>query len=174
MNDHTNLPGDNAAEREKLWAMIKDIRFAMFTTRHHNGHLHSRPMTTQNSAVEEDSSLWFFMARSGEPVADLITDPVVNVVYADPGEDSYVSVSGIAAVIEDPAKKRQLWSKLNEAWFPGGPTDPNLALVQVRIVHANYWDVKESQIVQLFKMAKAAITGTPPTGMGEQGEIRMG
>lgn len=173
MNEQTTSAGDDAAERENLWALIKDIRFAMFTTRHHNGHLHSRPMTTQNSAVEEDSSLWFFMARNGEPVADLITDPVVNVVYADPGEDSYVSVSGIAAVIEDPAKKRQLWSKLNEAWFPGGPTDPNLALVQVRIVHANYWDVKESQIVQLFKMAKAAITGTTPTGMGEHGEIRM-
>jgi general stress protein 26 len=173
MTDEINTAGDNAAERDKLWALIKGIRFAMFTTRHQNGHLHSRPMTTQNSAVEEDSSLWFFMSRKGEPVADLTTDPVVNVVYADPGEDSYVSVSGIAAVIEDAAKKRQLWSKLNEAWFPGGPTDPDLALVQVKIVHANYWDVKESQIVQLFKMAKAAITGTPPTGMGEHGEIRM-
>lgn len=173
MNDEINTAGDNAAEREKLWALIKDIRFAMFTTRHHNGHLHSRPMTTQNSALEEDSSLWFFMSRTGEPVADLVTDPIVNVVYADPGEDSYVSVSGIAAVIEDGARKRHLWGKLNEAWFPGGPTDPDLALVQVRIVHANYWDVKESQIVQLFKMAKAAITGTPPTGMGEHGEIRM-
>lgn len=173
MNNDTSMPSDNAAEREKLWALVKDIRFAMFTTRHQNGHLHSRPMTTQNSALEEDSSLWFFMSRGGEPVADLTTDPVVNVVYADPGEDSYVSVSGIAAVIEDDAKKRQLWGKLNQAWFPGGPTDADLALVQVRIVHANYWDVKESQIVQLFKMAKAAITGTPPTGMGEHGEIRM-
>ena len=173
MNDKASSPGENGAERERLWALIKNIRFAMFTTRHQNGHLHSRPMTTQNSAVEEDSSLWFFMSRKGEPVADLVTDPVVNVVYANPGEDSYVSVSGIAAVIEDGAKKRQLWSKLNEGWFPGGPTDPDLALVQVRIVHANYWDVKESQIVQLFKMAKAAITGTPPTGMGVHGEIRM-
>jgi general stress protein 26 len=173
MNDKSTRPTDNAAERERLWALIKDIRFAMFTTRHHNGHLHSRPMTTQNSAVEEDSSLWFFMSHSGEPVADLVTDPVVNVVYADPGADSYVSVSGIAAVIEDAAKKRQLWSKLTEAWFPGGPTDPDLALVQVRIEHANYWDVKESKIVQLFKMATAAVTGKPPTGMGEHGEIRM-
>ncbi len=173
MNDETRQPGDDAADREKLWALIKGIRFAMFTTRHHNGHLHSRPMTTQNSAVEEDSSLWFFMSRKGEPVADVVTDPVVNVVYADPGEDSYVSVSGIAAVIEDVAKKRLLWSKLNEAWFPGGPTDPDLALVQVKIVHANFWDVKESQIVQLFKIAKAAITGAPLKDMGEHGEIRM-
>ncbi len=173
MDDATNTTSDDVAAREQLWSLIKNIRFAMFTTRHQNGHLHSRPMTTQNSTLEEDSSLWFFMSRSGEPVADLVTDPVVNVVYADPGADSYVSVSGIAAVIEDAAKKRKFWGKLTEAWFPGGPTDPDLALVQVRIVHANYWDVKESKIVQLFEMARAAISGKPTSGLGEHGEIRM-
>ena len=49
----------------------------------------------------------------------------------------------------------------------------DLALVRVAITHANYWDVKESKIVQLYKMAKAAVTGTPPVDMGEQAEIRM-
>jgi len=43
------------ATRDKLWTMIKDIRFAMFTTRHTNGHLHARPMTTQNEALEADA-----------------------------------------------------------------------------------------------------------------------
>lgn len=173
MNEQVNPQDDNAEGRAHLWDLIKDIRFSMFTTRHQNGHLHSRPMTTQNSRVDEDSSLWFFMSRRGEPLADLIADPVVNVVYADPGADSYVSISGLAAVIEDGAKKRQLWSKMAEAWFPGGHTDADLALVQVRIVHANYWDVEESKIVQLFQMAKAVITGKPPTNLGEHGEIRM-
>ncbi|KNZ33073.1 MAG: general stress protein [Methylibium sp. NZG] len=149
------------------------MRFAMFTTRHESGHLRSRPMTTQNSKVDEDTSLWFFMSRAGEPVADLTADPLVNVVYADPGEDSYVSVSGTAAVVEDLSKKQQLWSKLSEAWFPGGVTDPDLALVQVKIDHAAYWDVDESQLVQLFKMAKSVVTGKPPT-MGKHGEIHMG
>ncbi len=159
--------------RALLWDLIKDTRFAMFTTRHGNGHLHSRPMTTQNSKVDEDDSLWFFMSRAGEPVADIASEPVVNVAYANPSKDSYVSVSGRACVVDDTPKKKQLWSKLNEAWFPAGPTDPDLALVQVRITHANYWDVKESKIVQLWEMAKAAATGKPPTDMGEHGEVRM-
>jgi general stress protein 26 len=98
---------------------------------------------------------------------------VVNVVYANPSEDSYVSVSGTAAMIQDQAKKDQLWNKLAEGWFPGGSTDPDLALVQVQIVHANYWDVKESKIVQLYTMAKAAVTGKPPTELGEHGVVRM-
>jgi len=80
--------------RDKLWKMIEDIRFAMLTTRHGNGHLHARPMTTQNQGLGGDDSLWFFMSRNGDPVDDLRVDPIVGVVYADPGSDTYVSVAG--------------------------------------------------------------------------------
>jgi len=164
---------DESSSRTRLWDLIHDIRFAMFTTRHGNGHLHSRPVTTQNSKLDEDANLWFFMSRSGEPVADVIGDSTVNVVYADPNKDRYVSVSGTASLVESMAKKQQLWSKLAEAYFPAGVNDPDLALVQVKIIHASYWDVKESKLVQLFHMAKAAVTGKPPTGLGEHAEIRM-
>jgi general stress protein 26 len=164
---------DTRNERELLWKLIRNIKFAMFTTRDGNGHLHSRPMTTQNQGIEADEGLWFFMSKSGDPVKELKADPIVNLVYADPSEDTYVSVSGTAAMLEDGAKKKQLWNKLAEAWFPGGPTDPDLALVQVQIVQASYWDVKESKLVQLYEMAKAAVTGKPPVDLGEHGEVRM-
>lgn len=165
---------DETHARKRLWELIKDIRFSMFTVRHSNGHLHSRPMTTQNTSVDEDSSLWFFMSRRSEPVADLASESQVNIAYADVGSDSYVSVSGNAAVVNDLAKKQQLWSKMAQAWFPGGAEDPDLALVQVKITHADYWDVKENKVVQLLKMAQAAVTGKPMKTMGEHAEVRMG
>ena len=169
MTTHT----PTTAGRDKLWDMIKSIKFGMFTTRHPgNGHLHSRPMTTQNKELGADDSLWYFMSRSSDPVEDLASEPTVNVAFADPGADTWVSVSGEASVVEDRAKAEQLWSKMNEAWFKGGPQDPDLALVQVRIVHANYWDVRESKIVQLWEMAKAAVSGTTPD-LGEHGEVRL-
>ena len=164
---------DHTADRDHLWDLIKDIKFAMFTTRHENGHLHARPMTTQNKELGGDDSLWFFMSRKSDPVDDLRSEPMVNAVYADPSSDTYVSVSGTASVSDDMAKKRELWNKITEAWFPGGPTDPDLALVQVKIVHANYWDVKDSKLVQLYAMAKAVVSGKPPTNLGEHGEVRM-
>ncbi len=165
---------DSNSERDHLWKMIKDIKFAMFTTRHgSNGHLHARPMTTQNKALDEDASLWFFMSKKNGPIDDVTADGTVAVVYANPSSDTYVSVSGNAVVVEDMAKKKELWGKMNEAWFPAGAGDPDLALVQVKIVHANYWDVKESKIVQLLTMAKAAVTGKPPVNLGEHGEVRM-
>ncbi|CAN7584149.1 pyridoxamine 5'-phosphate oxidase family protein [Rhizobacter sp. LjRoot28] len=160
-------------DRDTLWELIEDIKFAMFTTRHANGHLHSRPMTTQNSKLDEQTSLWFFVGRDNELVEDIATDPQVNVAYGDPGSDTWVSVSGEARLVEDRAKKEALWSKMTEAWFPGGIDDPNLGLLEVQITHAHYWDVKDSKLVQLIKMATSAVTGNPPKHMGETGEVRM-
>lgn len=174
MSNHTEHLTNTPGTRAHLWDIIKDIRFAMFTTRHGNGHLHSRPMTTQNRNIDEDASLWFFMSRLNGPVDDLTHDPVVNVAYADPGKDSYVSVSGKATVVDDSSMKQKLWSKMNDAWFPDGPTDPDVALVEVRISHAEYWDVKQSKFVQLLKMAAAAATGDRPELAGEKGSVRMG
>jgi general stress protein 26 len=159
-----------AQGQDKLAELIKDIKFAMFTTHKQQGHLHSRPMTTQNKRIEDDS-LWFFMSRSGDPVAEFQGDDQVNLAYANPSSDTYVSVSGVAQVVDDHAKKQALWNKAAEAWFKGGVDDPDLALVRVRIEHADYWDVKESKIVQLYKMAEASVTGKPPK-MGEHGHIR--
>jgi len=159
--------------RAKLWNMIKDIRFAMFTTHHANGHLHARPMTTQNQALDEDDALYFFMSRRQGPAEDLDFDAQVNIVYADPGQDTYVSVSGTAQMVDDAQLKRRLWSKLNEAWFPQGPDDTDVALVRVRISHADYWDVKANKLVQLYEMAKAAVTGNRPPDMGDRGTVRM-
>ncbi len=52
----TNHPPPQEA-RETLWKLIKDIRFSMFTVRHTNGHLHSRPMTTQNAGLDDRRQL---------------------------------------------------------------------------------------------------------------------
>jgi general stress protein 26 len=165
---------DNESEsRTRLWDLIRDIHFAMLTTRHRNGQLQARPVTTQNSRLDEDASLWFFMSRHGEPVADLLADPIVSVVYADPGEDSYVSVSGTASMVDDSAKKQRLWSRHAQTWFPGGPNDPDLALVRVRIEHAEYWDMKASRLERLLHLAKSVISRKRPARLGEHGAVRM-
>ena len=84
MNQADNNLPTPAEARAKLWDMIKDIRFAMFTTRHSNGHLHARPMTTQNKNIDEDSRLWFFMSRADGTVDAFAHAASVNVVCGDP------------------------------------------------------------------------------------------
>jgi general stress protein 26 len=158
-------------DRRKFWDLIKDIRFAMFAAYSSDGHLHSRPMTTQNRQDDRDDTLWFFMATNSEPVLDLSRNDVVNVAYADPGSDSYVSVAGRAHIVDDIGRKEALWNTATQAWFPGGPRDPDVTLVAVTIEHVEYWKVESNHMVQLFKLARAAASGTRPQ-MGEHGEMR--
>jgi general stress protein 26 len=155
----------------KLWELIKDIKYGMFTAHHGNGHLHSRPMTTLDRD-EQAGVLWFFMSRDSEPVLDIEQLSEVNLSYSDPGRDAYVSVSGTARVVDDAARKKELWSPMTQAWFPGGMNDPDLAVVAVTINHAEYWDVKTNKATKIYEMAKAAMTGTPPS-IGERAQVRM-
>ena len=158
---------------ETLWKLIKDIRFGMFTHRNAGGMLHAHPLTTQNKAVDDGAQLYFFVPRDGELAQRIGQDPAVNISYADPGADSYVSVSGEARIEENQAKKDELFSPMAKAWFPQGAGDPNLALLAVQVRHAEYWDVEESKMVQLYKMAKAAVTGEPPRNLGEHKELKL-
>ena len=161
-----------SADQKTLWSLIKDIKFGMLTHCHANGTLHSHPLTTQNKSLDEGSALYFFVSRKSELVQRLQQDGNVNVSYADIGKDSYVSLSGNAAIVEDQAKKENLWSVMAKAWFPGGVTDPDLALLEVKLTHTEYWDVKESKMTQLAKMATAAVTGEPPH-MGDHKKMNL-
>lgn len=169
---HANTSRHASADHETLWALIKDIKFGMLTHRHASGMMHSAPLTTQNKSLDEDSVLCFFISRKSEMALHLLTDANVNVSYAHPGKDSYVSVSGRAVIVEDQVKKEELWSPMAKAWFPDGVTDPDLALLEVSIRHAEYWNVKENKMVQLVKMATAAFTGEPPQ-LGEHRQLTL-
>lgn len=160
------------SDQQTLWDLIKDIKFGMLTHRHTNGELHSHPLTTQNKSEDAGSTLYFFISQKSELAQRIVQDGNVNVSYAHPGHDSYVSVSGRGTIVEDQTKKDYLFSPLARAWFPLGSSDPDLALLKVDIGHAEYWDVTESKMVQLAKMAKAAITGKPP-GLGEHKHLNL-
>lgn len=160
-----------AADKARLWDMIRGMRFGMLVSRGDDGALRSCPLTTQNRSVDEDATLWFFIERGGELAQDLAREPEVNLAYADLDDDRYVSVSGRAELLDDPARVQALWSPAAKAWFPGGAADPGLQLLAVRIERAEYWDVKSSKMVQLWKMAKAALTGRPPSRLGTHREV---
>lgn len=161
----------NKTDQETLWGLIKDMKFAMLTHRHSDGSLQGHPLTTQNRSIDEGSVLYFFISEKSELSARLRVDNNVNASYSDPGADSYVSIAGTASFSNDAATKERLWSPMAKAWFPGGVTDSDLALLEVKISHAEFWNVKDSKVTQLFKMAKAAVTGAPPKDLGEHKEL---
>src|SRR5690348_11894947 len=86
---------DNQADRnasiKKLAELIEHIDIAMFTTIDDNGTLRSRPMSTQQ--IEFDGDLWFFAGASSATAHEVRRDQRVNISYAQPDQQRYVSVS---------------------------------------------------------------------------------
>ena len=148
----------------KLGELIKDIGVAMLTTQEADGSLHSRPMATQLKKL--DRSLWFFTALDSGKSQEIAKESAVNVSYADPKSNRYVSVSGRAKVVRDRKKAEELWTPLVKAWFPKGLDDPELALLQVTIDQAEFWDAPAGKTVALFGLAKSLLTGRPYQGEG--------
>ena len=159
------------SDHQTLWELIKDIKFCMMTHRHPDGSLQSQPLTTQNKSIDEGNSLYFFISKKSQLSNHLHDECNVNLAYSDPSADKYVSIAGCAQQIYDQTTKERLWSPINKAWFPGGITDPDLELIQIKISHAEYWNITESKMTQLFQMAKAAVTGHPPKARGEHKEL---
>lgn len=155
-----------------LWGLIKHTRFAMLAHRHADGSLHSHPLTTQNRDLD-DGCIYFFVSRRTEVGQRLRADGNVNLAYANVEKDQYVSISGTATILESLQKKKELFNPMAKAWFPGGAEDPDLELVEIRIHTAEYWDVKDSKVTQVYKMAKAAVTGERPKNMGEHRELEV-
>ncbi|HYE18292.1 MAG TPA: pyridoxamine 5'-phosphate oxidase family protein [Tepidisphaeraceae bacterium] len=152
------------ADIHKLAELIKGINIAMLTTVGDNGALHSRPMATQQA--EFDGVLWFFTEAESGKVHEVQQDKHVNLSYADPSGNRFVSVSGLAQLVRDRAKAEELWSPIHKAWFPKGLDDPNLALLRVQVTQAEYWDGPSSTLVKLYGFAKAMVTGKK---YGEEG-----
>ena len=157
---------------EQLREKIKDIRIAMLTTIDEDGSLRSRPMATQET--ESDGELWFFTAAGSAKAGEVERDHRVNLSYADPDDQRYVSVSGTARMVRDRAKAEELWNPILKAWFPKGLDDPELALLRVQSEKAEYWDSPSSKMVQLVGFIKAVTTGKryePDPGENEKIEL---
>lgn len=146
----------------KVAELIKDVRICMLTTLDSDGHLHSRPMANQE--VEFDGDLWFFTSGSSGKVFETRRDARVNVSFADPKAQNYVSVSGTASLSHDRGRMEDLWSPAFTAWFPDGLDDPDLALLHVHAESAEYWNSPSGLVVHALGMVKAAVTGKPASG----------
>jgi general stress protein 26 len=156
------------AGMQKLADLIEAASIAMLTTEEADGSLRSRPLATLQ--MDAEGKLWFFTALSSGKVGEIDQHRKVNLSYANIEKQSYVSVCGSARLFRDPDKMRQLWTPLLVPWFPDGLKDPDLALLEITVSEAEYWDVPASRMHRLFGLAKAMTTGNTDE-LGEHARV---
>lgn len=152
---------------EIIRRILREVRVAMLTTEGLNGEMHSRPMITQNA--DFDGSVWFFTQYDASKVNEIRNEPHVNVSYVS--RSGYASLAGTAHIIDDPAKKRELWHEPLRVWFQDGPESPDVVLICVEAESGQYWDGGLSGTLnELISVAKMFVLREEP---GETGKIQM-
>ncbi len=159
------------AAKRKVSDIITDMDYAVFTTRGSDGApLHARPMAYRS--VEPDGDLWFFTKADSRKVEELKADPRTLLSFANPKKQQFVSITGRSEIVSDRAKVTELWSEIYRAWFPGGPSDPNVVAIRVHAEAAEYWDTPTSAVVYAFGYLKALATGQPSRA-GDVGTVDL-
>lgn len=166
MSETKHLSGREGKER--IGKLIENIHICMLTTLVTDGTLDSRPMGLKTQ--DFDGTLWFLTRKESGKVGEVSQDAHVSVAFSDPNDSKYVSMKGRARVREDRAKIHELWNPMMKAWFPEGEDDPSIAVLEVEIAEAHYWEASSSKFIVGAKYLAAAVTGGK-VDVGESGTV---
>jgi general stress protein 26 len=144
-------------DTRKVAELIKDIRVAMLPHTDSTGRLVSHPMATQE--VEFDGDVLFIAERDSHKCQDIAAQSPAKVNVSFSSGSSWVSLSGTAEIVDDPAKLEELWNTFTDAWMEGGPEAPNNVLIKVSADSAEFWDTPGSKATQVLNLVKAKVTG---------------
>ena len=160
------------AHIDKIREMIKDVKYAMMTTVTSEGHLHSCPMTTSETSLGA-KEIWFIGDKTSEVVANIKNSKQVNLSYVSQQDKDYVSINGVAELVEDKDKLDELWSPVYNAFYEHGKEDPDVQLIKIVPNGAEYW-ISGNSVLNAVKMAAAAVQdGKTAEGMGENAAIEL-
>ncbi|GAA1824457.1 pyridoxamine 5'-phosphate oxidase family protein [Agromyces salentinus] len=142
-------------EKQRIIELARDIPYGWLTTVTADGKLVSRPMSPRE--VTDAGEIWYFAERDSRDASEIAANANVGVTLNS--GSTFVSFAGIAEIVDDPARKEELWDAAVEAWLPDGPQSPNAILIKVTAESGEYWDSPGGRIATLVSFVKAKLTG---------------
>ena len=134
----------------RVWDIIEKTRVGMLTTQFSGG-LRARPLEAR--ANRDAGVIWFVTDVRGTKDDEIDASHDIGLVFIDEGDHLYLSITGRAFVTRDIAQTKNLWKKADDAWFPGGPDDPNVRLLRIEPITAELWDGASSAAGEVFEFA---------------------
>jgi general stress protein 26 len=158
-----------SSQIDHVWHTAEKIKTCMLATVS-AAKLRSRPMHAIPD--QEAGCLWFITDQRGTKDEEIRVAPDVCLAFADTGSNTYLSITGRGETLRDVAKARELWSAEAQAWWPKGPTDPEVRVLRVIPDSAEYWDTRGNSITVALRLAAARLSGHPPD-LGENKKVRL-
>lgn len=152
-----------------IWQHVSRIGNCMLVTQD-EGNLRARPM--RGLARPQDNAIWFLTSRSAHKDNEIRKHDRVCITYSDTGSNTYISLSGAVAMSDEKAQIQALWNPGAEAYFPKGPTDPDILLLKFVPAFGEYWDAPSNPVVIAIQFIKAKVTGEK-VSLGENSRTAM-
>lgn len=129
----------------------------MLVTRSSGDELRTVPMAVVH--IEPSGRTWFITARDSGKAHDLETDPRVQLIFSDDSAN-FLTMTGRGSLCAERAKIDEMWKEPFKLWFPEGREDPNIVLIAVEPVRAEFWDNSGFRKLQyLWEAARAYVSG---------------
>jgi general stress protein 26 len=149
---------DEQKHLDFIWKTVENLSVGMLTTKA-GEHLRGRPMSAMPR--RDDNVIWFLSDPMTHKEAEIRSDPKACVVFADPANHTYVSLSGTVGISRDRELIRSMWNVAVDAYWPDGP-DSDVLLLCFRPEEAEYWDAPSNPLVLAIKFVQAKITQQRP------------
>jgi len=140
---------------QRFEGLLERFDHAMLVSVAADDSLHARPMAI---AENDGPVLRFVTSNRSAKAAEMSLCPGVSVAMQ--GGGAYLAVSGTARIIDDRERIKLLWRPAWKLWFPAGPDDPELVLIEIDPERAEYWDRAGARRLEFLREAgKAFSTG---------------
>lgn len=129
--------------REELISAAREImigtRYCALITTGRDGRAHARTMDA--FAPEDDMSVWLATNPRSRKVRDLRRNPRVTLYYFDRESQAYVTLYGIAQLVNDRGEKAKRWKEDWKSFYPD--RDKSYLLIKVRPQRLEVVNVKK-------------------------------
>ena len=149
----------NDIAQKRLDQLIASFDTAMLVTTSLRGKPRARPMAI---AGHDKGGLLYFATRAeDEKLEEVLQHPDVAVTMQ--GDNRFLSITGRGRIETDVQLARDMWKPSMKLWFPEGAEDPQLTLILVEPLCAEYWDRAGLRRLEfLWEAGKALVRGEVP------------
>lgn len=149
----------NDVAQKRLDQLIASFDTAMLVTTSLRGKPRARPMAI---AGHDQGGLLYFATRAeDEKLEEVLQHPDVAVTMQ--GDNRFLSITGRGRIETDVQLAREMWKPSMKLWFPEGAQDPQLTLILIEPLCAEYWDRAGLRRLEfLWEAGKALVRGEVP------------
>lgn len=155
------------SQYDTFWQLVNDINICMAVS-YRDGKFISQPL--RGYGDREQNKIYFITRVAANIRQHYPTE--MSLSYISNATPACMSISGRAYLSENKQKLESVWDNHAKVWFPEGPDNHEIALLEFTPVEATYWNVEDNMASIFWEFAKAQVTKNPPD-VGEKVRIEL-